>query len=79
MKTILLGAILSVILFSATGCSDMRPWQQRTLSGAAIGAGVGAGVGYLAGGPLVGAAVGSVAGAAIGGLTSPELSSHPQR
>ena len=78
MRPITLIAALSLVLVGATGCSDMRPWQQRTLSGAAIGAAAGAGIGYLAGGPLVGAAVGGVTGAAIGGLTSPEMSAHRQ-
>jgi len=61
----------TLILFGVTGCSDMKRWEQRALSGGAIGAAAGGGIAYVAGGPVVGAALlGGAAGAAIGGLTA---------
>ena len=41
-----------------TGCSDMSPTTQRTLSGGAIGAGGGAVIGAIAGNAGMGAAIG---------------------
>ncbi|MBI3445480.1 MAG: hypothetical protein HY055_08975 [Magnetospirillum sp.] len=58
---------------TVSGCSNMKEWEQRALSGGAIGAAAGSGIAYIAGGPVLGAAlVGGAAGAAIGGLTSPD-------
>lgn len=70
MKRVLI-PVLAVVLLSTTACSNMKEWEQRALSGGAIGSAAGAGIAYIAGGPVLGAALlGGAAGAAVGGLTS---------
>jgi hypothetical protein len=71
MRPIAIVLAMSLILIGGTGCSDMKRWEQRALSGGAIGAAAGGGIAYVAGGPVLGAALlGGAAGAAIGGLTT---------
>jgi len=71
MRPIAIALAMSLILIGVSGCSDMKRWEQRALSGGAIGAAAGGGIAYVAGGPVLGAALlGGAAGAAIGGLTT---------
>lgn len=64
IKTILVSLVVLGVL---TGCANMTPQQQRTLSGGAIGAGAGAALGAITGHSIAGgAAIGAAAGA-VGG------------
>ncbi|CCG42974.1 hypothetical protein [Magnetospirillum molischianum] len=77
MRPIAIVLATTLILIGVTGCSDMKRWEQRALSGGAIGAAAGGGIAYVAGGPVLGAALlGGAAGAAIGGLTADNGGSH---
>lgn len=51
-----------------TGCANMSPTQQRTLSGAGIGAAGGTVIGAIAGDAGLGAVIGAGVGAASGYL-----------
>ncbi|WP_353190799.1 YMGG-like glycine zipper-containing protein [Pandoraea pnomenusa] len=56
-------------LVVVTGCTDMSPRQQGTVSGAAIGAASGAGIAAISGGDVwTGAAIGGVAGGVAGNI-----------
>ncbi|MCP3711425.1 hypothetical protein M3I54_31445 [Paraburkholderia sp. CNPSo 3274] len=65
-----LGWIVSVsALIAVTGCTDMTPRQQGTVSGGAIGAAGGAGIAAIAGGDAwTGAIIGGAAGAVAGNI-----------
>ena len=79
MRPFMIVAAATLVLVGASGCSNMKPWEQRALSGGAIGAAAGAGVGSMLGAPAVGAAVGGAAGAAIGGLTAGPEKEKPRK
>ena len=70
MKRILALGLVVVILavFSASGCANLTPTQQRALSGGAIGTAAGAAIGAMAGSAAVGAALGGTTGLAAGAL-----------
>ena len=59
-----LGTIVAIaVVAGVTGCTNMTPQQQGTMSGAAIGAAAGAGIAAISGGSgWTGAAIGAVAG-----------------
>jgi hypothetical protein len=60
---------LAAAIVLATGCTDMTPQQQGTMSGAAMGAAAGAGIAAIAGGDAwTGAAIGGVAGGVAGNI-----------
>ncbi len=73
MRSSIAAMTFVALALTVSGCSNLKEWEQRALSGGAIGAAGGAGIAAIAGGPVVGAAfLGGAAGAAIGGLTSPD-------
>jgi len=65
-----IAAVMLVLAFGTTACSNMTRLQQRALSGGAIGAAGGAAIAAMTGGGVVtGALIGAGGGAAIGALT----------
>jgi osmotically inducible lipoprotein OsmB len=70
VKRILALGLVVVILtvFSAAGCANLTPTQQRTLTGGAAGTAAGAVIGAMAGSAAVGAALGGTTGLAAGAL-----------
>ncbi len=69
MKTKILAVLLVPLALSVSACGDT--WQERSLTGGAIGAGSGLAVGALAGWPLLAPAlVGGALGAGIGAATA---------
>ena len=60
-------ALAVVAALAASGCTDMTPRQQGTVSGGAIGAVAGGGIAAITGGNAwTGAAIGAAAGATAG-------------
>ncbi len=71
MKKIAIVALLSMVLASGVGCTNMSNTTQGTLSGAALGAAAGLGIAAVSGGAagwatLAGAGVGALAGGLVG-------------
>ena len=64
------GLIASIVVTTVvSGCTNMTPQQQGTLSGAGIGAAGGAGIAAISGGNAwTGAAIGGVAGGIAGNI-----------
>jgi osmotically inducible lipoprotein OsmB len=70
VKRLLALGLVVVILtaFSAAGCANLTPTQQRALTGGAAGTAAGAVIGAMAGSAAVGAALGGTTGLAAGAL-----------
>lgn len=71
MKRVFVIAVLSLVLASGIGCTNMSRTQQGVASGAALGALGGAGIAAISGGAagwgaLAGAGAGALAGGIIG-------------
>jgi len=64
------GWVLAIaVALAATGCTNMTPREQGTVSGAAIGAAAGAGIAAISGGSgWTGAAIGAVVGGTVGNI-----------
>ena len=68
MKTLSIPLIAAALVLSS-GCTNMSPEQQGTVTGAGIGAVAGAGISALVGGNAwTGAAIGAVAGGVAGNI-----------
>ena len=69
MKTKIVALIVVPLALSLAACGDT--WQERAVTGGAIGTGAGLGIAAVAGWPLLGPAlVGTAIGAGIGAATT---------